>query len=82
MPEYKTEDFEKLETEIIFVFSHGFNLKSYIETEHKTVQRLIGEAKKEQKDFWIDKEINYSDKIDFSVESESIAAYLYRVSIK
>lgn len=82
MPEYKTEDFEKLETEIIFVFSHGFNLKSYIETEHKTVQRLIAEAKKEQKDFWIDKEINYSDKIDFSVESESIAAYLYRVSIK
>lgn len=82
MPPYKVEDFENLETEIIFIFSHGFQLDSYIDAEHKTVQRLLSEVKKEKKNFLIDKVINYSDKIDFSVESESIAAYLYRIRIK
>ena len=57
--EFKENDFLNLEVEIIFVFSHGYTVKSYIEKEKSTVASLLKKSIDSQSFFRVGRTYNF-----------------------
>ena len=77
--EFMENDFLNLEVEIIFVFSHGYTVNSYIEKEKSKVASLLKKSIDSQSFFRVGRREDYSNKIDFSVETKYLAAYRYPI---